>query len=197
MELDKKLKVEALLVVHPAKSRQEIDELIVEANRTVFVSGHRQVSLMAGRKKEIVDETTEKWDIFFVEKEKREEKGRQKEDKPFTKVYQKGDKGKNKVGSVPDLTIKDNLPPLTQNTPPATTEAQEEVQNQPIENTSEEEKAIDVVDPESNVLFTMKVDTQNINITIDDTSIPEIGKDQPTDTPLNIDIDKITIDDAN
>ncbi|GLJ26662.1 hypothetical protein SUGI_0518640 [Cryptomeria japonica] len=32
---------------------------------------------------------------------------------------------------------------------------------------------------------------------MDDTSIPEIGKDQPTDTPLNVDIDKITVNDAN
>lgn len=74
MELDKKLKVEALLVVHLVKFRQEIDELIAEANKTVFASGHRQVSLMADRIKEIIDETTDKWDIFFVEKEKIEEK---------------------------------------------------------------------------------------------------------------------------
>lgn len=40
MELDKKLKVEALLAIHPVKSRHEIDELIVEANITIFASGH-------------------------------------------------------------------------------------------------------------------------------------------------------------
>lgn len=51
MELDKKLKVEALLAVYPVNSREEIDELIYEANQSVFVSGHRQVSLMAGRVK--------------------------------------------------------------------------------------------------------------------------------------------------
>lgn len=40
MELDKKLKVEALLVVHLVNSKQEIDDLISEANRAIFVSGH-------------------------------------------------------------------------------------------------------------------------------------------------------------
>ncbi|XP_059064268.1 uncharacterized protein LOC131856491 [Cryptomeria japonica] len=154
IELDKKLKVKALLVVHLAKSRQEIDELIAKTNKTIFVSGHWQ-------------------------------------------VYQKGDKGKNKVDNVPDLTIKDNLPPPAQDTPPVAVEAQAEVQNQPTKKTSEEQKLTDVVDPESNVLFTIKVDTQDINITMDDTSIPEIGKDHPTNTPVNIDIDKTIVDDTN
>lgn len=72
---------------------------------------------MAERIKEIADETIDKWDIFFVEKEKREENERQKVDKSFTKVYQKEDKGKSKVGNVPNFTIKDNLPPPTQDTP--------------------------------------------------------------------------------
>lgn len=93
MELDKNLKVEALLAVHPINSREEIDELIAEANQTVFVSGHRQVSLMVGRVKVIADETADKWDIFFVEKEKKGEKQRHKMDKSFAKVYQK-DKAK-------------------------------------------------------------------------------------------------------
>lgn len=65
MELDKKLKVEALLAMHPVNSREEIDELISKANRSFFISGHRQVSLIARRVKEIADETTDKWDIFF------------------------------------------------------------------------------------------------------------------------------------
>lgn len=60
MELDKKLKVEKILALHPINSKQEIDELISEANRYFFSSGHRQVSLMAGRIKEIVDETVDK-----------------------------------------------------------------------------------------------------------------------------------------
>lgn len=84
MELDKKLKVEALLVVHTVKSKEEINELISEAHQSVFASGHRQVSLMARRVKEIVEETMDNWDIFFVEKEKQEEKSRTK--KTF-KVY--------------------------------------------------------------------------------------------------------------
>lgn len=40
MELDKKIKIEKLLVVHPMKSVEEIDELISEANKTIFSSGH-------------------------------------------------------------------------------------------------------------------------------------------------------------
>lgn len=52
---------------------------------------------MAGRVKEIADETIDKWDILFVGKEKREEKDRQKIDKSFTKVYQKIDKGKSRL----------------------------------------------------------------------------------------------------
>lgn len=40
VELDKKIKVEKLLAVHPVKSAEEIDELISEANRTVFSTGH-------------------------------------------------------------------------------------------------------------------------------------------------------------
>lgn len=110
MELDKKLKVEALLDVHPINSREEIDELIVEANQTVFVSGHQQVSLMAGRVKEIANETANKWDIFFIEKEKKEERERQKMDKSFAKVYQK-DKGIRKIGSIPIIKVTNNLPP--------------------------------------------------------------------------------------
>lgn len=70
MELDKKLNIEKLLVVHPINSVEEIVELISEVNRLVFASGHWHVSLMAGRVNEIGEETIDKWDIFFVEKEK-------------------------------------------------------------------------------------------------------------------------------
>ncbi|XP_059071298.1 uncharacterized protein LOC131865151 [Cryptomeria japonica] len=42
MELDNKLKGEALLAMHHVDSKQEIHDLISEANRTIFVSGHRQ-----------------------------------------------------------------------------------------------------------------------------------------------------------
>lgn len=85
---------------------------------------------MVGRVKEIVEETTNKWDIFFVEREKKEEKDRQKMDESFAKVYQK-DKGKGKIGSVPDIKIKDNLPPLTYDTPPITVEAPVQTDSQP------------------------------------------------------------------
>lgn len=70
MELARKLRIEKLLAVHLVNSVEEIDELISEANISVFASDHRHVSLMAGRVNEIVEETTNKWDIFFVEKEK-------------------------------------------------------------------------------------------------------------------------------
>lgn len=36
MELDKKLKVEALLAVHPVNSKQEINDLISKANMTIL-----------------------------------------------------------------------------------------------------------------------------------------------------------------
>lgn len=108
MELDKKINVEKILVVHLVKSVEEIDELISEGNRIVFSSGHRYVSLMAGRVNEITKETTYKWDIFFVEKEKQEELNRTK----TFKVYQKNkDKGKGKVGELPNIKVIDNLPP--------------------------------------------------------------------------------------
>lgn len=40
MELDKKLKVEALLAIHPINSKKEIDGLISKPNMIVFLSGH-------------------------------------------------------------------------------------------------------------------------------------------------------------
>lgn len=70
VELDKKIKIEKLLAVHLVNSTQEIDELISEANRTIFSTGHRHVALMVGRVNEITEETADQWDIFFVEKEK-------------------------------------------------------------------------------------------------------------------------------
>lgn len=95
MELDKKLKIEKLLVVHLVNSKEEPNELISEANISVFTSGHQHVSLMAGRVNQIAKETTDKWDIFFVGKEKQEELNRPT--KTF-KVYQKDrDKGKGKL----------------------------------------------------------------------------------------------------
>lgn len=43
-------------------------------------------------------------------------------DVSFAKVYQK-DKGKGKIGSVPNITVKDNLHPLAQDTSPIIVEA--------------------------------------------------------------------------
>lgn len=40
MEIDKKLKIENLLAVHPVNSKEEIDELISKENRSVFISGN-------------------------------------------------------------------------------------------------------------------------------------------------------------
>lgn len=165
MELDMKLKVEALLSVHLVNSKQEIDDLISEANRIIFVSGHRQVSLLAGRVKEITYETTNKWDMFFVEREKKEEKDREKMDKSFTKLYQK-DEGEGKIGSVPDIIIKDNLSPLAQDTPPIIVEASTQTKSHP-DKEKVEEITKDDTNPESDILFTMNVDTQEFNIVLD------------------------------
>lgn len=87
-------------------------------------------------------------------------------------MYQKGDKGKRKVGNIPDLTIKDNLPPLTKDTPSVVAEAQVEIQDQNEERMAEEVN-IDNIDPESKNLFTMNVDTQDINIVVDKTYVYE------------------------
>lgn len=40
IELDKKIKIENLLVVYPVNSPKEIDDLIVEANQSVFSTAH-------------------------------------------------------------------------------------------------------------------------------------------------------------
>lgn len=63
IELDKKIKIEKLLVVHPISSPDEIDKLISEANRSIFSTAHRHIALMAGRVNEVTEETTNAWDI--------------------------------------------------------------------------------------------------------------------------------------
>lgn len=73
VELDKKIKIEKLLAVHPVNSPDEIDKLISEANRIVFSTAHQHVALMVGKVTKVFEETTNGWDIFFVEKEKEEE----------------------------------------------------------------------------------------------------------------------------
>lgn len=109
IELDKKIKIEKLLAVYPVTSPKEIDDLIAQANQSVFSTAHRHISLMAGRVTEVTEEIEDGWDIFLVDKEKQEE---YRNPKPI-KVYQKdSDKGKGKVGGPPSIKVKDNLPPL-------------------------------------------------------------------------------------
>lgn len=186
MTLDKKSKAEVLLGVHRINSKQEIDELIAEAKQPVFVSGHRQVRLMAGRVKEIADEIADKKDTFFVEREKKEEKDRQKMDKSFTKVYQK-DKGKGKIGSVRNITVKDNLPPPAQDIPPITAEAPVQTDSQPEEKA--EEITRDDTNPEYEVLFIMNVDTQDFNIVMDKESAEvketDVASIEISESPIN------------
>lgn len=78
MELDKKLKVEALLVVHPVKFKQEIDDLIYEANRTIFASGHQQVSLMADilKKQQMKQQINGAYSLLKKRKEKKMKHGK-------------------------------------------------------------------------------------------------------------------------
>lgn len=51
VELDKKIKVEKLLAIYPVNSPKEIDDMISEANRSVFSTAHRHIALMVGRVK--------------------------------------------------------------------------------------------------------------------------------------------------
>lgn len=118
---------------------------------------------MAGRVKEIANEMKDKWDIFFVAKEKKEKRINRKW-MSFAKVYQK-DKCKGKIGSIPNITIKDNLPPPAQDTPPITTEVLVQPNSQPEDNV--EEMTQDDTNPDSNILFTMNVDTWDFNIVMD------------------------------
>ncbi|XP_059066379.1 uncharacterized protein LOC131857696 [Cryptomeria japonica] len=113
-------------------------------------------------------------------------------DKSFTKVYKKIDKGKSKVGSVPDITIKDNLPPLAQDTPLVVSEAPAEKENESDKEKISEEVKTDNVDSESDILFTMNVDTQGINIVLDKETAKEkkfdaINVEKPESPVKNID----------
>ncbi|XP_059064685.1 uncharacterized protein LOC131856779 [Cryptomeria japonica] len=124
---------------------------------------------------EVVDDLPN--DLYLRLEEKKEEKNRQKIEKSFTKLYQKSDKGKNKVGGILDLTIKDNLPPPVEDTPPVVAEKQveekekdqvkEQVEAQ-VEHEEEKTKEVNTenIDSESNILFTMNVDTHDINVII-------------------------------
>ncbi|XP_059070449.1 uncharacterized protein LOC131860101 [Cryptomeria japonica] len=114
---------------------------------------------MAGRVKEIADKTTDKWDILFVEREKKEEKERQKVDKSFTK-----------------------------DTPSVISKAPTHVETQPEEEKVGEETKDDI-DLESEIIFTMNVDTEDFNIVMDKETT-EVKKSEtiPDDTQLNIEI---------
>lgn len=118
---------------------------------------------MVGRVKEIVDETADKWDIFFVEKEKQEERRIPNVKKTF-KVYQK-DKGKGKIGGVPSIKITYNIPPPTQDTPPLAPSSPVHRANPPdipIEGLTHDD-----TNPKYKILFIMNVDTQEVNIVVD------------------------------
>lgn len=80
-------------------------------------------------------------------------------DKTF-KVYQKDkDKGKGKVGGVPPIQITDNLPPPAQDIPPVHTVNPSDM--------GTEDVILDNTNPDSEILFSMNVDKQNINIVVD------------------------------
>lgn len=108
---------------------------------------------MADRVNEMTEETTDKWDIFFVEKEKQEEL---KQPKTF-KVYQK-EKGKGKGKAGGPLSIKvtsDTLPVVNIDTPPTTNNVES------METTHED------TNPDLEVLYTINIDTQEVNIMVD------------------------------
>lgn len=112
---------------------------------------------MTGRVKEIADGTSDNWDIFFVEKEKEEEMNQPK--KTF-KVYQKDkDKGKGKIGGFPNIKITDNLLPPPLNNAPVHSEDPPVIDTGGITH--------DDTNPKSEILFTMNVDTQEVNIIVD------------------------------
>lgn len=179
VELDKKIKIEKLLVVYPVNSPKEIDDLIPEANQSVFSTAHRHIALMVGRVKEVTREIENAWDIFLVEKEKQEEYRNPK----LIKVYQKDkDKGKGKVGGPPSLKIKDNLSPPPLITPPVTT-----TEDKPID----ESMGIEDTNPNPEVLYIVNIDTQKINIVLDkDTTDKTDMASEPPVTNITDDIEK-------
>ncbi|XP_059069861.1 uncharacterized protein LOC131859797 [Cryptomeria japonica] len=143
----------------------------VEINDTINMNIEKptQVSLMPGRVKAIADETVDNWDLFFVEKEKKEEKERQKIDKSFTKAEEHA-----------EIQVEE--------------QATEQVETQ-VDH--EEEKMEEVntenIDPKSNIMFTMNVDTQDINVVIDKSS-KNIKKEteQKLEKPVEMELEQIT-----
>lgn len=177
IELDKKIKIEKLLVVYLVNSPKEIDDMISEANCTIFSTAHRHVALMVGRVNEVAEETANAWDIFLVEKEKKEE---YINPKPI-KVYQKDeDKGKGKVGGPPSIKITDNLPPPFQDTPSVTT-IDDQLADESMDISQED------TNPNSEVLYIVDIDTQKVKIMVDkDTT----GKtDMASESPVTNNMD--------
>lgn len=68
IEEDKHIKVQELLTFFGAMTEEEMQQCLDFANKTIFRSRYRHVSLMVGKVHEIVKETHEAWVNFFVDK---------------------------------------------------------------------------------------------------------------------------------
>lgn len=68
IEEDKHIKVQELLTIYGAITEEEMLHCLDFANKTIFRSRHRHISLMVGRVNEIVKETYEAWVKLFVDK---------------------------------------------------------------------------------------------------------------------------------
>lgn len=135
---------------------------------------------MVGRVKEVTEETADQWDILFVEKEKQEELLRPK----TIRVYQKGrDKGKGKVGGPQSLKIIDNLTPPPSDTPLVVT-----TDNQPA--TESMETPLEDTNTESKILYTINIDTQEVNVVVDRKTIVDKKEEVTTESPVaNVEVE--------
>lgn len=86
------------------------------------------------------------------------------------------DKGKGKVGSPPSLKITDNLPPPLSDTPLTHT-----VDNQPTIKSME--TPLEDTNPESHILYTMNIDTQEVSIVVDKETTKDKKEDVATEPP--------------
>lgn len=68
IEEDKHIKIQELLTVCSAITDEKMQECLEFANKTIFRSRHRHISLMVGKVNEIVKETHEAWVNFLVDK---------------------------------------------------------------------------------------------------------------------------------
>lgn len=109
-----------------------------------------------------------------MEKEKEEELLRPK----TIKVYQKDiDKGKGKVGGPPSLEKNDNMPPPLLDTPPVdTTDRKPAIESMktPVEDTN----------PKSEILYTVNVDTQEVNVVVEKETTKDNVKNVTTESPV-------------